>query len=181
MTVYTFKDHFGVCGHNMELMDTEENSYWRMANLLGLKDILPTLGRNIAIQGELSGEGIQKNPYHELGTVFYVFDVWDIDKQKYLPYPERLSVFTAIEKASDEKARGKFKHVPILAIDFVFQKYPTMPELLAYADGRSVAVNELSSTAVSREGLVFKSKNYLDGEIVHFKIISNQHLLEEEK
>lgn len=55
--------YFGVCGRNFELREKVGNTYWDVAN----RDIKEKLisfyketKRNIAIQGELMGEGIQK-------------------------------------------------------------------------------------------------------------------------
>jgi RNA ligase (TIGR02306 family) len=86
-TTYFLKDgQFGVCSRNLELVEDEENSFWKVARQLDIENKLSVLGRNIAIQGELMGEGIQGNKLKLKGQTIYVFNVFDIDKYEYLDY-----------------------------------------------------------------------------------------------
>ena len=82
---YYMKDGvFGVCSRNLELEESEDNTLWKLAREMNLKDLMFRYGNNIAIQGEVIGEGIQSNPEGIKGQRFYAFDIWDIDSQKYL-------------------------------------------------------------------------------------------------
>ena len=58
---------FGVCSRNLDLKDTEGNSFWEAAKKYDLERKLiefnAECSMNIAIQGELVGEGIQGNKY----------------------------------------------------------------------------------------------------------------------
>ena len=85
---YYFRDgEFGVCSRNQELKETDGNSFWRVARELKLEEKLRDYGRNIALQGELIGEGIQKNKYGLKGHAVYFFDVFDIDGYRHMsPY-----------------------------------------------------------------------------------------------
>ncbi len=56
-TCYFNNGVFGVCGRNWELSETDDNSLWRMAKVLELKDKMTKHGKNIALQGELIGAG----------------------------------------------------------------------------------------------------------------------------
>jgi RNA ligase (TIGR02306 family) len=161
---------FGVCSRNLELKDTEENSFWRQARADDIENKLRELvpERNIAIQGELIGEGIQGNKYRILGTQFHVFTIYDIDKGEYLSSEERVSL---AEKLG-------LNHVRVLEKVSLYTS-PAGPtgvnvnsviaELLTYAEGKSVL-----NAQTEREGVVFK--NTRDPSL-HFKAISNKFLL----
>ena len=51
MTVYQNNEDFGVCSRNLDLRETEGNSFWDMTNKLNLREKLALIGKNIAIQG----------------------------------------------------------------------------------------------------------------------------------
>lgn len=79
VTFYYLNGEFGVCSRNLELKEDDQNTFWRVAHQLGLRENLSDLGMNIALQGELVGEGIQKNKYGIRGHAVYFFDVFGID------------------------------------------------------------------------------------------------------
>ena len=59
---YFYKDgEFGACSRNWELKDTEGNLIWKMARELKLEEKLKAYGRNVALQGEIIGQGINGN------------------------------------------------------------------------------------------------------------------------
>lgn len=158
-TVYINNGEFGVCSRNLDLLEAEGNSYWNFVRKSDLENKLRNLGRNIAIQGELMGSGIQGNQEKMSGQELFVFDVFDIDSFSYLSHTERLKIVDDLE----------LNHVPIIG-------YPTLSglslnDLLERADGPSLNKN------VKREGIVFK--NIRDPNI-SFKVISNKWLLKNE-
>lgn len=164
MTAY-WNGEFGVCSRNLELKKTEGNTLWELAEKHGLKEKLECLGRNIAIQGEAIGEGIQGNKMKIRGHRFRVFDIYDIDKQEYLSSLERLKICEELELDT----------VPILNTSVqVFKQCLTMDELLE----RAVGQMELNPS-VQREGLVFKGTLEC-GKVISFKVISNKFLLKYE-
>lgn len=157
-TFYYNDGVFGVCSRNLELLETEGNTFWRVARELDLENKLREGGMNLSIQGELIGEGIQGNPYKIKGQTVRFFNLFDIDLQEY-------------------HSLGVFKHtmrelglttVPILNMSFELPE--TIDELLLIADGKS----ELNPN-FDREGIVIRS---LDRKI-SFKVISNKFLLNE--
>lgn len=108
-TTYYIKDgEFGVCSRNLELIEDEENSYWKVARQLDIENKLRSLGRNLAIQGELMGEGIQSNKLKLKAQTIYVFSVFDIDKHEYLGFEEFLSFINMMD----------LPIVPILSTDY---------------------------------------------------------------
>jgi RNA ligase (TIGR02306 family) len=162
MTVYLRDGEFGVCSRNLELKPSETSSLWKVAvrNELELK--LRRANRNLALQGELIGEGIQGNPYKQKGQEFFLFDIYDIDASKYLTPAER--------KAFVEE--HDIKHVPVIA--FGAELWDTLginsiDGILKFAEGKSV----MGMIGCEREGVVFKSKTMQ----CSFKAISNKFLL----
>lgn len=84
---YYIKDGvFGVCSRNLELTETDSNSFWKVAKQMNIEDKLRVLNRNVAFQGELIGEGIQHNRLKVKGQEVRFFNVYDIDACEYLPF-----------------------------------------------------------------------------------------------
>lgn len=161
MTVYFMDDDFGVCSRNLNLRETEGNSLWITARRNQLIERVQGTGRNLALQGELIGEGIQGNPYKIRGQEFYLFDVYDIDQGRYLRPNERHELSKALD----------IRHVPVIAHSAELLDtlgIQTVAQLLTFAEGKSTLRAE-----TEREGLVFK--NITDE--VSFKAISNKFLL----
>lgn len=69
VTYYKKDGMFGVCSRNLELQESE-TTQWKIARELNLKE---KLYDNFAMQGEIVGEGIQKNPYKIKGQKVYFF------------------------------------------------------------------------------------------------------------
>lgn len=159
MTVYVIDGEVGVCSRNLELRPNKDNSLWRAAYKHDLPAKLPTVERNIAIQGELIGNGIQGNMYKMRDQDFYVYDIYDIDAGRYFTPAERKAFVT----------EHKLNHCPVLnscaEVDTV-----TVDALLQMAEGKSVLVEGIGP---EREGLVFKCNE----KQVSFKAISNRFLI----
>lgn len=97
-TAYLKNGEFGVCGRHINYKQPDDdipfdkmNVYWKVAKKLDLEikmrelQIMYDLG-NFAIQGELIGEGIQKNIYKLKGQDIYFYNAFDIDYQQYFDY-----------------------------------------------------------------------------------------------
>lgn len=160
MTVYLIDGEFGVCSRNYDLKSNGTNSLWNAAIQQNLESIMRSYGANIALQGELIGEGIQGNPYKLKGQQFYLFDIYDIDRSRYF-YPSDRQLFA--------RNHG-INHVPIVESCFKMSSISSVQDLLLMAEGSA----RLASHRVEREGLVFKSNQMPE---VHFKAISNKFLL----
>jgi RNA ligase (TIGR02306 family) len=153
-TFYVRDKQFGVCSRNLELEYDENNSLWVAAKEFDLENKLLALGKDIAVQGELVGPGIQKNIYGLKDVSFYVFDIYDIREGKYLRPKDR-------KELAEELC---LPHVPVIG-KFVLDD--NIDTILAFADGTSALAN------TAREGVVFKSMN----SNFNFKAISNKYLL----
>jgi RNA ligase (TIGR02306 family) len=158
MTVYVMDGDVGVCSRNLDLKHNADNSLWRAAYRHELPAKLANIGRNIAVQGELIGNGIQGNKYKMRDQDFYVYDIYDIDAGRYFTPAERQTF------VSDHK----LNHCPILISNDRLGGGETIENLLKYAEGNS----ELNPKQ-EREGLVFKCNE----KSVSFKAISNKFLL----
>lgn len=162
-TAYFYNGEFGVCSRNLDLRESEDNTFWKVAIEYGLKDSLTKLNKNIAIQSELCGPGIQKNCYNLAKHMLFTFDIFDIDEQRYLS-PEERKVYIKILNLTS---------VPVLSSNFSLKNYQ-LEDILLLAEGKTV----LGTVDTFREGLVFK----LNGNSrVSFKSISNSYLLRHDR
>lgn len=138
----------------------------------GILEALKRNNQTIAIQGELIGPAIQENYEKVDKNEFYVYDVFDINKQEYLMPVE--SQTTA--------ANLSLNYVPVLFQDFKLKHLPgldpvekdartIMDAILKFAEGAGLRAG------VKREGLVFKSNTGPHS----FKAISNSYLLHKDK
>ena len=150
---------FGVCGRNWELTETNDNSLWRMANMLELKDKLTKLGKNIAIQGELVGNGINGNLYKLNDHKLFFFTAYDIDKGHRLFFDELEWLLFRLDVPM----------VPVLEkYGYVLPNENLVDNMLKYAEGKSIL-----NMGVDREGVVVRG---LETEF-SFKAINNVYLL----
>jgi RNA ligase (TIGR02306 family) len=159
-TCYFNNGVFGVCGRNWELTETSDNSLWRMANVLQLKEKMTKHGKNIALQGELIGAGINGNLYGLSDHKLYFFTGYDIDKGRRMFFDELEWVLFGLQ----------LQMVPVLEkYGFVIPNESDIVDyMLKYAEGKSVLNME-----VDREGVVVRG---LEREF-SFKAISNTYLL----
>jgi len=162
-----FDSYFGVCSRNFELTKNEENTFWKVAieKELDIKlyNFCQIYNRNLSLQGELMGPGIQGNRENLSHFEFFLFDIWDIDTQKHLTPKERFAISLELD----------IKIAPIIFKNYkIFEEFKTIEEILEFANGKSL-------NHPVREGLVFKSCQEINGEIISFKAISNEYLLKE--
>ena len=168
MTVYVKNGEVGVCSRNIDLIETEGNSFWKAAREQNIAEALARIsedkGEEYAIQGELIGEGIQGNPEKLKGQRFYLFDIYSITEARYLRANERYSILDSMNNLYG----ADVEHVPIVDGHLrVAQAYDTIDDLLEYAEGPSL------NPQTKREGLVFKS---WESDFT-FKAIANSYLL----
>ena len=172
-TFYLRDGEFGVCSRNLDLKDTEGNTFWRMARMYGLEARMRAVGRNAAVQGEVVGEGIQKNKDRIQGQRLFVFDVWDIDLGRHMTPVEREEYLDDLDASVEFKAdEPEIDRVPALEPKQLFA-FEDVDDVLKFAEGPGY-------NSGSREGVVFKSMGLVDGQVLSFKAISNRYLLREE-
>jgi RNA ligase (TIGR02306 family) len=158
MTVAIIDGEFLVCSRNLNLQETEGNTLWAVARRYDMERRMRELNLdNVAIQGELLGEGVQGNHYGLKGQDFFVYSIYDVKEGEYL---------SPLARPLLTQHLG-LRHVPVITADAKIQDL-SVQQILSMADGASV----LNPTKL-REGLVFKA---LDSQ-AHWKAVSNQYLL----
>lgn len=169
MTVYFHDGEFCVCSRNINLKETETNTYWKVARDQNLFKILEKMyeysGHEYALQGELIGEGINGNMYNIKGHQFRLFDIYDITDQKYLNPIDRMVYWNQVCREGDEY------HVPVLNHVFDFEEFHTVEQLLKMVEHKSTL-----NPKVWSEGWVLKCN---DADF-SFKVVSNKFLCSKE-
>lgn len=154
---------FHVCSRNLDIKPSDTNSFWQVAKKYNVEAQLNGLNgfKNVAIQGELVGPGIQGDPYRFSEIDFFVFDIYDARKGKY---------FTSKLRRETCHIFG-MKHVPVICPNYVGNElFPmTIDGILSLAQSKSKL-----NTKTEREGLVFKC---ITDPSIHFKAINNKYLL----
>ena len=160
VTFYKKDGVFGVCSRNLEFAEGE-TTQWKLARQY---DLASKLSDNFAIQCELIGEGIQKNPLKLTGQDVFCFNVYKIDIGKYLDFKDFVGFCQSLG----------VKTVPIVDEDFSLSN--SVDEILKYAEGKS-----LLNPNSEREGVVIRPKVEMQykGNRLSFKVISNTYLLSE--
>ena len=157
-TYYKFNGEFGVCSRNLQL-ENGDNVYWNMARKYDIESFLP---EGFAIQGEICGEGIQKNLLNLEEQDLFIFNVYNIKVNKF-HNPYSFSLSSHDDPLSDfiiivpEEERG---------INFNY----TLDELLEKAKGNY-------TSGKRKEGIVVRS---LD-QTISFKVVNNDYLLKDEE
>lgn len=158
-TAYYHDGEFGVCSRNLDLIETEGNSFWIAARKNGLPEKMAAMAVEIgdfAVQGELCGPGCQSNSEGLLELDIFVFDIYDIAEHSKVAAGYRHDIVNALE----------LKHVPYHGL-MKFDHFESAKDFTDYAEGPSL-------NAAQREGLVFKSVNDPN---INFKAISKSWLL----
>lgn len=150
----------GVCSRNLELKIDVENHFVSTVKKLSIIEKLQNFcvaeNRQIALQGELIGAGIQGNKYKLPETEIRFFNAFDITEQRVLTPFEFVELMKKLE----------LKSVPIIDESFIL--HDKIEDYLLQAEGKSVL-----NPNTEREGIVFRTIN---GDFL-FKAISNRFLL----
>ena len=179
-TFYTAVHHNNevrVCSRQQELNEGDADVYWRITHRLGIVDKLKKYyadhNVNIGIQGEICGQGIQKNRLGLKQDELFVFNVWNIDEQRYYSFEDFKQICGELGlKTVRIIWEGKF--------DF------TLDELIIMAKGKYLNTN------TNREGIVIRPKEECISETVlnysaelrgrmSFKVINVEYQLKEEE
>jgi ATP-dependent RNA circularization protein (DNA/RNA ligase family) len=90
-STFFYRDgEFGVCVRNFRMKFTDNNIFWDVAKSLNLEEKLNSLGKNIALQGEILGFKVQGNPYNLEDVKFYLYNVYFIDESRHCTFDELL-------------------------------------------------------------------------------------------
>ena len=161
LTIIKHKKDFIVCSRNMRIKESLDSKYWNPVFKYDLKKKLKDYGKNIALQMELIGEGIQGNRYNIKGYDIRLFRAYNINTKKFLLPKEsyELSIKLGIP------------HVHIVNHNFIFDH--TVDEMVEISTTLAHENNK-----VHEEGKVFILN---DDKRFSFKVINPNYLLEKEK
>ena len=158
---------FYICSRRTEIKQDVESRFTEIEQKYKIKRILQSEPDNIAIQGELIGPKICKNQYKLEEYQYYIFNIYDIDKQNYWDL-ERVLVFTK---------HHKLPFVPIIKRSIPLSD--NFDETMQLARDKSrIAKN------VMREGIVIRTVKEQVDEVfgrVSFKIVDPKQLLKHNK
>jgi hypothetical protein len=182
LTVYKNKSDVGICSRNMtvwkkaqygifkRLLGFKSNqikldsNFTRVAAKTNIVEALEKLNRNIAVQGEMVGPGVNGNRAFLKDFEYHIFDIFDIDNQKYFGVEERKHI---IKRLYDSGYSGGTVHQ--IAFDTLKNLgLDSIEKCLKFAEEQKVPGNDNIV-----EGVVFKSA---DGQF-SFKAVSNEYLL----
>lgn len=158
---------FHVCGRNYSYKRNDTHTFWKIAQRYnieqGLRSFLDKGNNRIAIQGEIVGPGIQKNPLGLSVPDLYIFNVVDITNNTRFCLDMSMLIVQELG----------LKFVPIVDKGSSFSY--TQTDLLEMARGKYKTHFSSAKDSQHREGIVIRS---ICGE-VSFKAINNDFLLKE--
>lgn len=136
-TYYLREGEFGVCSRNIDLIEDKRNSFWRVADERGICEALAAAGGNLALQGEVYGEGIQDNHAGVKGTRFAAFNLFDIANYRFADH-DQLRAFCEAAK------------LPMVTSIWTGEFHFTLPDLVELANAQEYA------PGVPAEGIVIR-------------------------
>jgi RNA ligase (TIGR02306 family) len=156
-TYYIKDGEFGVCSRKLNLSRDDKNAFWRIAEKYGLEEKLKSTGRNLAIQGEVFGPGINGNLLGVSEIQFKAFNLFDIDKGEYLGLEDLLEFCF-------------YNYIPIVeTLDIGKEFNKTLPELQEMANNLVYENGNLAEGIVVRPTQEMYSnilKGRLSGKII---------------
>lgn len=162
-TFFNINNRIGVCSRNLELNRNEKSPYWMVFDKYNLERILLD-NNNLAIQGEVCGINIQKNPIGLSDIQLYVFDIYDILQQKYYDFIE----------FEDFCNKYKLTTVPIISINTLFSASISDEDIFKLSDRKY-------NNGHPAEGIVIRTMSYKYSDIIKgrysFKVENFNYLL----
>lgn len=174
ITIYLKDGKFGVCSRTTEKADVETCHFWRGARNVDAEAKMRAWSaahgnRDIALQGELVGPGIQKNMDAQTDHIVRFFNAFDPATGMYMDFEEFVRV------VRDEMG---LTTVPVLNDNFVMDENTTVDGLVAMATAKSTL-----NPKNWMEGIVVRPvkemQNHKLGR-VSFKVINPEYLLKSE-
>lgn len=157
------KKEFGVCSRNIWLKTKHPCNYWDIAEKFDIQNKLKSYGKEVIIQGEIVGPGIQKNKYGLTELDFYVFNVYNKETDEWYGRHGIEAVCSALG----------LKMVPVIGQGPLEELAgSTVQEVVEHVKGNSTLAK------VKREGSVFRELCAVTGQRgISFKAINSDFLL----
>lgn len=141
-------DHFGICSRNLEFKNDASNSdnlIYKQAIKENINEKLKKYSvdhsTDLAVQGELIGEKVQKNRYKIKGNEYFLFSIYNITERKYLGFMDFIKIIDKLD----------LKIVPVLINPST--KFYSIEELSEFVRGLHSEIN----TELAVEGIVWRS------------------------
>lgn len=135
--------------------------YYEMEKLYDLENKMTAYGKNIAIQGETIGPKINGNRHNVKSNDFYVFNIYDIDKQMYMSFDDLENICGILG----------LKTVKVVYKGVMKEEWLSVKEILAIASSQRYDSGNIA------EGVVVKTNYGPEMPRTSFKAISNEYLL----
>lgn len=167
VSVYYKDGQFGVCSRNLELLRDEDNTIWKVVMAADLEKKLKEYGKDMALQGEIVGEGIQTNPLKIKGQKIYFFNAYDMAKNEYLDYPDFIATID----------RLGLERVPVMMNDF------QLPDTVEHLVNLVSSLKSTINPGARLEGIVVRpvaEKRDVEIGRLSFKVVNPLYLLESE-
>lgn len=166
VSVYYVNGEVGATSRNNSISDTPDSCVWKYLHAHRIPEALKNYGRNLVLQGEFCGEGIQKNRLKLKTPEWYVFNVFFLDEDMHRKMVGLYEMLDVCEELG-------LKHVPIEEI-FTFNM--TLDECIARAKGNYKSGNK-------KEGIVIRpvEPEYSESlkKCLSFKVLNNDYLLKD--
>eukprot|EP01122_Echinamoeba_exundans_P012544 TRINITY_DN5268_c0_g1_i1.p1 TRINITY_DN5268_c0_g1~~TRINITY_DN5268_c0_g1_i1.p1 ORF type:complete len:384 (+),score=75.41 TRINITY_DN5268_c0_g1_i1:115-1152(+) len=150
-TYFYHDSTFGLCSRNYRLERSSEDlplSYYQVvAAKYALQKRLAAYGKDIAIQGEICGPGINSNPANYKEIQFFVFHAWDCQNQRYLSFDEMIQIVKDLNALDIGEAVPALQHVPIIFRGNLPSE-KTIADLVAQANALTYAPGKLAEGMV---------------------------------
>lgn len=159
ITIYQINGKFGVCSRNIDLKRDETDRFWKTALKYDLENKFKKIfgNENIALQGELLGEGVQGNKYKLTGNQILFFNVFFIKKYNYGNLNDLLHIC------------GELGILSVPIVDFNYTLTDSIPDLVELSKGKSVLNSE-----VLREGIVIRPLKEIQDNELHCQLVRNR-------
>lgn len=157
-TFFLSNGEFGACSRSLNLKETENNTFWKVARKLNIEEKMRMYGEehgitNFNIQGEILGEGVQSNIYKLKGHTVRFYAAFNIDTQSYFEYEQFLQMINEMG----------LETVPVISTDFELPENPD--QLFEMVDAYKTVFGNTVGQFFA-EGWVFVAKNVRPYEMI---------------
>jgi RNA ligase (TIGR02306 family) len=166
-TFFINQNEFGVCSRNQQKKENEFCQFWYVAKKYDIEQKLRSSGKNISIQGELCGPGIQKNHLKLKDFELFIFNVFDINERRFYNFNELIEFCNQLDLPT----------VPIINSNFIITDSMTTDDLVALSKYKYPNTDNWGEGIVVRtiEENFIQTKKYTGRS--SFKCINPEYLL----
>jgi RNA ligase (TIGR02306 family) len=157
-TFANYHDENLICSRRLAKKETGDTVYSAIYKKYNISNIFSEI-KNMAIQGEIAGPGIQKNPLNLKSHELFVFNIYGIISGRYYDYQDLVNFC-------------RYYHLQMVDVDSVFIMNHTLEDLLEMAKG-------VYKSGRTREGIVVRPTKERFSTVMKgrlsFKIVNNDY------